>query len=81
MIYPLLNILLQYGGPVAIGIIVGLLFKAYFATRFQHKMRDYQGEIIRSHEIILELEEKNGKLENKVKEFENSFTKESYILN
>ena len=71
---------MQYAGSVAAGILVGLLFKVYFASRMQKKIREYQGEIVRSHSRILHLEEINDRLEKKIREVD-SFSKDALIMN
>jgi hypothetical protein len=81
MTSPLLTIIMEYAGPVAAGILIGLLFRVYFAGRVQKKMREYQGEIIRSHSRILVLEEINGRLEVRVKELEKGFSKDQLFMN
>lgn len=80
MTSPLLNILMQYGGAVIAGIVVGLLFKAYFASQIQKKMREYQSDIVRSHAKILDLEAENGQLSKKLKEMEVSFSRDKVIF-
>lgn len=80
MYSPLLNILMQYGGPVLAGIVVGLLCKAYFAGQVHNKMRGYQGDIVKSHAKILELEAKNEVLEKRLKETPGSVFKRDFIF-
>ena len=82
MYSPLLNIVWQYAGAVVTGIVVGLIFKAYFASQLQNKIKRYQGEIVKSHAKILELEAINDKLEKRIKEVEVPFVvKERFVLN
>lgn len=81
MFSPLLNILLQYGGPVLVGTLAGLIFKAYFASHYQSKIREYQDDILKSHAKILELEAKNDSLEKRVKQKEVLFAKEALFMN
>ena len=81
MFSPILNIVYQYAGAVLAGISVGLIFKAYFASQVQSKIKRYQGEIVKSHAKILELEAKNDKLEKQVKEVERSFVQEKFVMN
>ena len=81
MFSPLLNIVMQYGGAVLAGIVVGLICKAYFASQMQSKIRGYQGDIVKSHAKILELEAKNDQLEKQIKELDNSFTKDRIFMN
>ena len=81
MFSPLLNIVAQYGGAVLAGIVVGLICKAYFASQMQRKIRDYQGEIVKSHSKILELEALNYRLEKKVKDCEGVFVKDRLVMN
>ena len=81
MFSPLLNIVTQYGGAVLAGIVVGLICKAYFASQMQGKIREYQGDIIKSHSKILELEGYNDKLEKRIKELEGSFSKDRIFMN
>ena len=81
MFSPLLNIVMEYGGPVLAGIVVGLICKAYFASQMQNKIRGYQSDIVKSHSKILELEAYSGKLEKRVKELEGSFTKDRIFMN
>ena len=81
MYSPLLNIVMQYGGPVLVGIIAGLICRAYFATQMQGKIRGYQGDIIKSHSKILELEAKNDQLEKRIKELEGTFIKDKIFMN
>ncbi len=81
MTSPLINMIMQYSAPAFAGIIIGLLFKMYFASQAQKKIRGYQGEIIKSHSRILKLEELNGRLENRLKEVEQSFCKDRLYMN
>jgi len=81
MFSPLLNIVMQYAGGVLTGIVVGLICKAYFATQMQGKIREYQGDIVKSHTKILELEAKNDRLEKRLKEIEGAFTKHRLFMN
>ena len=81
MTSPLLSILMQYAGSVAAGIVVGLLFKMYFAMQVQKKIRGYQGEIVKSHSRILRLEEINGNLEKRLNESSRSFPKDQLVMN
>lgn len=81
MYSPLLNIMFQYGGAVLAGLLVGLVFKAYFASQMQRKIKDYQGQIVKSHSKILELEAINYRLEKKVKEVEAVFAKDRMVMN
>ena len=81
MTSPLLSILMEYAGSVAAGIVVGLLFKMYFASQVHKKIKDYQGEIVKSHSRILRLEEINGKLEKSLQETRRSFPQDQLVLN
>jgi uncharacterized membrane protein YdjX (TVP38/TMEM64 family) len=81
MFSPLLNIVYQYAGAVLTGIVVGLIFKAYFASQVQKKVKRYQCEIVKSHAKILELEAVNDKLEKRVKEVEGNFIKDRLVMN
>lgn len=81
MFSPILNIALQYGGAVLMGIFVGFICKAYFASRVQKKIKGYQSEIVKSHAKILELEAKNDLLEKRVIEAEGKFSKDRLIMN
>lgn len=71
MVSPLLDIFTQYGGAVVAGIVVGLLCKAFFARQMHNKIREYQGEIVKSHSRILSLESETDYLEKKIKKLEN----------
>lgn len=77
----LLNLLVLYGGAALIGIVVGFLFKAYFASQMHSRIRDYQSDIFKSHSKILELEEANYKLETRLKEVEGIFSKDKIFMN
>ncbi len=81
MFSPILNIVMQYGGSVLAGIVVGLVCKAYFASRMHGKIRGYQSEIVKSHAKILELDAKNDQLEKRIKEIEGTFTKDKIFMN
>ena len=81
MFSPLLNIVMQYGGPVLAGIVVGLICKAYFAGQMQGKIRGYQSDIVKSHTKILELEATNDKLAKRIKELEGAFSKDRIFMN
>jgi len=81
MYSPLLSIISQYAGAVLVGVIVGLVCKAYFASQMQRKIREYQGEIIKSHSKILELEAVNYRLEKKVKDAESNFSEPRLVMN
>ena len=81
MFSPILNIVMQYAGAVLAGIVVSLIFKSYFASQLQSKIKRYQGEIVKSHAKILELEAQNGVLEKRVKEVEGSFINQKLLMN
>lgn len=81
MFSPLLNIVMQYGGSVLAGIVVGLVCKAYFIGQVQGKIKGYQSDIVKSHGKILELEAANDRLEKRIKELEGSFTKDRIFMN
>ncbi|MCW3113950.1 MAG: hypothetical protein JWR18_2346 [Segetibacter sp.] len=81
MFSPLLNIVMQYGGSVLAGIVVGLVCKAYFASQMQDKIRGYQSDIVKSHARILELEATNDRLEKRIKDLEGSFVKDRLFMN
>lgn len=81
MFSPLLNILMEYVGCVAAGIVAGLLCKVYFLSQVQNKIKGYQGDIVKSHAKILELEAKNDVLEKKVRELEGTFNKDRIFMN
>lgn len=81
MFSPLLNIVMQYGGAFLVGIVTGLLSKAYFASQMQRKIKGYQMEIVKSHSKILELEAKNDQLEKRFLEVEVTFSKDHLFMN
>ena len=81
MFSPLLDTVMPYGSPVIVGLVIGLVCKAYFAARMQTKIRGYQSDIVKSHSKILELEAKNDSLEKKLKELEGSFAKDRLFMN
>ncbi len=81
MIYPLLEIFVQYSGAVVIGILVGLVFKAWFARQMHGKIQNYQGEIVKSHSKILRLEAENDTLAKRIKELEGKFVKNRIFMN
>jgi septal ring factor EnvC (AmiA/AmiB activator) len=81
MFSPLSSILLQYGGAVLAGIAAGLMYKVYFASQVQRKIKNYQGEIVRSHAKILEHEAKNDQLEKRLKDFEKNFKTDRLLIN
>ena len=81
MLSPLSEFALQYMLPVFVGVIIGLFFKMYFAARVQKKIRDYQGEIVKSHSRILHLEELNTRLERQLKERGTEFSGEQLFMN
>ncbi len=79
MTSPLLNILMQYAGSVVTGVLIGLIFKVYFANQVRKKIRGYQAEIIKSHSKILKLEETNNKLEKWVRDCESNLKRTSIL--
>lgn len=81
MFSPILNVLMQYGGAVLLGIVVGLICKAYFASYYHKKIFEYEGDILKSHAKILELEARNDKLEKKVRESQKIYTKDFIFMN
>ncbi len=81
MYSPLLNIVFQYAGSVLAGILVAVLLKAYFASKMHRKIKDYQGEIVKNHARILELEALNYRLEKKLSDGEKRFSKEAMMMN
>ncbi len=81
MISPLLEIFVQYSGAVVIGILVGLICKAWFARQMHSKIQNYQGEIVKSHSRILRLEAENDGLAKRIKELEGRFIKDRIFMN
>jgi len=81
MFSPLLNILTQYAGAALFGVVVGFIFKAYFASQLHNKIREYQGDILKSHARILELEAKNDQLEKRLKQKDVVFSKSKLFMN
>lgn len=81
MYSPLLNIVMQYGGAVLVGIATGLISKAYFLSQLQKKIKGYQMDIVKSHSKILELEAANDKLEKQLNEKESTFSREHLFMN
>lgn len=81
MFSPLLNIVMQYGGAVVTGIVVALIYRAYFASQLQNKLRGYQSDIVKSHAKILELDGRNGLLEKRIKELEGTFIRDRIFMN
>lgn len=81
MYSPIFNQLMQYGGAVLLGVVTGLICKAYFAAHFHKKIHEYEVDILNSHAKILELEARNEKLEKKVKENQKVFTKDFIFMN
>lgn len=81
MTSPLLNIFMEYAGSVAAGILIGFCFKMYFAAKVQKKIRGYQGEIIKSHSRILQLDEINTRLERRIKELEHNLSRDRIYMN
>ncbi len=75
MFYPLLEIFVEYSGAVVVGILVGLIFKAWFARQMHNKIRGYQEEIAKSHSKILSLEAENDSMAKRIKELESKFTR------
>lgn len=69
--------------PVEIisGIVAGVLYKAYFATRMKSKIKDFQNQIIKSEERIIQLEALNEQLEKRLKEMEDCFSRDSINMN
>lgn len=80
MFLPLL-IIVKFPFEIISGVIAGLICKAYFATQMKRKLEGYQNDIIKSHQKIIELEELNAKLERRVKELEEYFSKDSISMN
>jgi uncharacterized coiled-coil DUF342 family protein len=72
---------MQYAGSALTGIAVGLICKVYFASQMHKKIRGYQGDIVKSHSRILELDAKNDELEKRIKELEGSFIKDRIFMN
>ena len=81
MFSPLLNIVSQYAGAVIAGVLVALIFKAYFAAKVHKKIRGYQGEIVKSHSKILELEAINYRLEIKLRDGEKVYSNHKMVMN
>lgn len=81
MFSPLINVLMQYAGSVLLGIIAGLVCKAYFASHYAKKIREYEGDILKSHAKILELEAKNDKLEKRIRENQRSMGRDYLVMN
>lgn len=73
--------IMMYPVEIISGIAAGLVCKAYFATRMKSKIKDYQDDIIKSQERIKELEALNEKLEKRLKEMEDYFSKDSISMN
>lgn len=81
MFSPLLTLLMQYGIPVIAGVLVGLVCKRYFSARLEEKIRECQIDIVKSHEIILDLEARNTQLERRLKETEGVYKKDRLFMN
>jgi hypothetical protein len=81
MFSPVLEIMYEYGGAVLAGILAGLLYKVYLTSQVHKKMKDYQGDIVKSHARILELEAENDQLLKRVKDVEKTFTKSHLFMN
>lgn len=80
MLFPSLNII-DFPIEVLSGVIAGLICKAYFVTKMKSKLKNYQDDIIKSQERILELEDLNDKLEKRLKDLEGQFSKDRISLN
>lgn len=80
MFFPLLSVM-NFPVEIISGIVAGLLCKAYFATRMKSKIKDYQNDIVNSQEKIIELEALNEKLQKRLKEMEDRFSKDNIIMN
>lgn len=81
MFSPLVALLMQYGTPVLAGLLIGLVCKRYFSSRLEGKIREYKIDIVKSHEIILDLEAKNYQLEKRLKEVEGVYKKDRLFMN
>lgn len=81
MAAPLLNIMVQYSGPVFSGIVAGLMCRAYYAAQMKNKLKDHQKDFLKSQERIIELEALNERLEKRLKEMESYFSKDHIIMN
>ena len=73
--------LLQYGAPVIIGFLTGLIFKAAFTRTMQDKIRSYQKDLVASESERLKLEHENKMLQNKVVYMERNFSGDRVLLN
>ncbi len=81
MLSSLLNVILQFGGAAVVIIFTGLISRNYFASQFHNKLKGYQKDIVKSHAKILELEAKNSRLLNRLKDLEGIFSKDRFYMN
>ncbi len=81
MFFPSSNIILQYYSPVMLGIVGGLICKAYFAVQMQNKVNDCENELMKSQEKIFDLKAQNEQLSQRIKEMESCFSKDSISMN
>lgn len=81
MHFSFLTILIQYYAPVLTGVIAGLICKAYFVNKMQHKINDCEDDLMKAQEKVFELEALNEDLKNRLKEMENYFSKDRIIMN
>jgi len=81
MFSPLMNIMMQYGESVLLGIIAAFISKVYFTAKMQGEIRGYQNDILKSYAKINELEAQNEQLEKRLKNRQITFSKELVFLN
>jgi hypothetical protein len=72
---------MQYFAPVLSGVIAGFICKAYFAAKMQNKIKDCQNDLMKSQEKVFELQTLNDNLENRLRELERYFSKDSISMN
>ena len=80
MFFPLLNIM-KFPIEIISGIAAGLICKTYFGSVLKNKIKDYENDILKNQERIRQLEDLNGKLEMRLKDFESQFLKHGFSMN
>lgn len=67
-----------YAGVFLSGLFLFMLFRFILSAKNKQKIKEYQGEISKSHSRILKLEVRNEKLQHRIAELE-SVLKSSHI--
>ncbi|TDH26126.1 hypothetical protein EXU57_11575 [Segetibacter sp. 3557_3] len=75
------QLLFQLVAPLFIGIIIGLVFRATFTKKLQHKVRDYRKQIIQCQSDLIRKEHEFEMLQQQLHDSEERLRNQRLFLN